>query len=81
MEKMIVKAAKKAKELGFTHMSSVVKSVYATTYYHVNLIDDIIEKGYWEPAPKVSFRWHGRRGQTALPDKTISRQGALDLVR
>ena len=44
MEHKIVKAAKAAKADGFEYMSSVVKSVYTTTYYNVVVIDNVISK-------------------------------------
>ena len=75
MEK-IRKAAIEAKKLGYTHISSVVKSHYATTYYNVNEIDEVISRG-WIPAQKYNGYRHG---VSRLPEKTISRQSALKLV-
>ena len=79
MEKKIVKAAKIAKEKGFEFISSVVKSHFTTTYYNVVSVDDIISNGKWIPAGR-SF--HGYRvGQSKLPEKTISRVSAFNLVK
>ena len=77
MEKKIIIAAKKAKDEGYIYMSSIVKSVYSTTYHHINKIDDILVKGKWIAAPINSFPWHGRIGQTALPPKTINKSLAI----
>ncbi len=78
MENKIVKAAKAAKADGFEHMSSVVKSVYTTTYYHVVAIDDVISKGKWISCPKkTGFGWHGPVGVTNLPDKCIGKSIAI----
>lgn len=70
----IVEQAKRAKAAGYVYMASIVKSVYATTYYHVVKIDDVLAAGKWIPAQKVSMMpWHGRIGQNWLPEKTILR--------
>ena len=51
MKKLTKKKAEELKLQGYTQIASVVKSVYATTYYHVNTIDDIIaNNGRWIPA-------------------------------
>ena len=81
MENKIVKAAKAAKADGFEYMTSVVKSVYATTYYNVVAIDAVISGGKWIACQKkTGFGWHGPIGVTAydLPDKCIGKAIALD---
>jgi len=60
-------------------MASVVKSHFNTTYYNVNNIDDVIERG-WKPAGFNSYEWHGRIGTSHLPEKCIKRQDALNLI-
>ena len=62
--KKIQRAAIAAKKEGYTHVYSIVKSVYHTEYLHFNNIDDVIKNG-WIPAPKIHMRkWHGRYGVT-----------------
>lgn len=81
MEHKVVKAAKAAKADGFEYMSSVIKSVYATTYFNVVAIDDVISKGKWIACQKkTGFGWHGPICVTAsnLPDKCIGKAIALD---
>ena len=79
MEKKIVKAAKIAKENGFNFISSVVKSHFATTYFNVVSVDEIISKGDWIAAGR---HFHGYRvGQSSIPEKTISRVEAFRLVK
>lgn len=57
-------AAKQAKKDGYTHVYSVVKSVYNTVYVHVNSVDSVIRNG-WIPCPKGHYgNWHGRIGIT-----------------
>lgn len=46
MSKLIVQATK-AKALGYTHISSVVKRYKFTTYYHVVPINSILAAGKW----------------------------------
>lgn len=78
-EKKIVIAAKAAKAEGYTHMVSIVKRVYNTTYYHVVSIDEIIDTEKWSPAPRNHFGWKGRIGVTwkHVPLHTIFRQNAI----
>lgn len=77
----IQKAAINLKKAGYTHIYSIVKSVYNTTYVHVNEIDDVIKNG-WTRAPKrAGFGWHGPVGVTYSemsnnPGQYISRQDA-----
>lgn len=79
MEHKVVKAAKAAKADGFEYMSSVVKSVYATTYFNVVAIDDVIYNGKWIACQKkTGFGWHGPVGVTNLPDKCIGKSIAID---
>jgi hypothetical protein len=80
-ESKIQKAARIAKGMGYTHIYSIVKSVYVTTYVHVNDIDHVIDHG-WTPAPNSGAAWHGRLGIPIkeLPEKSISRQAAFKLV-
>lgn len=33
---------KKAKEAGYTHVSSIASNVYSTNYYHFELISDLL---------------------------------------
>jgi len=73
------KQAQIAKKQGYKFIASVVKSVYNTTYYHVNTVDDVITNG-WIPAPRGQYgNWHGRFGQSQLPDNTIMRSNLFDL--
>lgn len=78
----IVRAAKWAKENGYDYISSVVKSHFSTTYYHIVSVDDIIKSGNWIPAPKVNFASgaRGRQGRNNVPEKTISRTIVLSKV-
>ncbi len=48
----IQKAAVEAKKLGYTHIASVVKTHYTTTYHNVNDIDTVIHRG-WDAAPRL----------------------------
>lgn len=65
MKKLTIERANELKASGITHIASVVKSRYTTTYYHVNSIQDILNNGgRWIPAPINSIGWHGRRGIT-----------------
>ena len=68
--------ARKAKEAGFLFVASVVKSHFKTTYYHVVLVETLIESGKWPPATWVTFPSgaRGRDGQSTLPDNTIMRR-------
>ena len=76
-ESKIIKAAKAAKNDGFVYMSSVVKSVFNTTYYHINKIDDVIAAGKWIPCPKGQCgNWHGRIGTNHFPEKCINKSNA-----
>jgi len=61
-EHKIVTKAKELKKLGYTHIASIVKQHYASSYYHVVSIDSIIEAGKWIPAPTYSGSWHGKIG-------------------
>ena len=79
MEHKIVTAAKIAKSQGIKFIASVVKSHFATTYYNVVSVDDIISKGAWLPADRS---YHGYRlGQSSLPEKTWTRTYALSQVK
>lgn len=87
MDKKIVLAANLAKLAGYTHIASVIKSKYDTTYYHIVAIDDILACGNWIAAPIGVYptrdnqsTWHGRVGINHLPDYAITRQAALALV-
>lgn len=62
-ENKMVQAARLAKTLGYTHIASVVKSVFSTTYHHVLSCDEIIEDGRWTGAQRAQFgKWHGPLG-------------------
>ncbi|HUT63047.1 MAG TPA: hypothetical protein VMZ04_03720 [Anaerolineae bacterium] len=76
----IKQAAKEAKKQGYEYIASVVKQVFATTYYNINHVDNVIESG-WKAAPFNTGEWSGPVGQKELPEKTIMRQHALSLIR
>lgn len=77
-----VTAAQAAKNAGYKYMASVVKSYMGTTYYHVVPVDEIIEAGKWPAANVIQFPSGavGRRGMSKLPESTILRQEAYQLV-
>lgn len=57
MKKLTKKRAEELKLHGYTQIASIVKSVYATTYYHVNTIDDIIANNIrYIPATRYDYR-------------------------
>ena len=68
-----VEQCKKAKSMGYIYISGVVKSVFQTTYYNVNKIDDLIKEGKWIPSAHVNFPGgaHGRFGTAHRPDKCL----------
>ena len=74
-----------AKSHGYEYMSSVVKSVFSTTYYHVERCDDVIAYG-WKGCSKGSFAaknggsWHGRAGVSKRPAKCVARNHGLKEV-
>lgn len=79
MTKKIVQRALKAQDLGYKYLTSVVKSHYATTYYHVVPVADVIKTGDWIPAPVGQWGdWRGRCGIAGnkLPDGCIRRDSA-----
>lgn len=43
----IVERAISLKSKGFKYMAAVIKSVYNTSYYNVQSIDDVIKVGKW----------------------------------
>lgn len=71
MNNRFVEQCKKAKAAGYKYVASVVKNHYATTYYHVNDIDRLIDRGRWIPAPKNTIGWCGRVGQSQVPEHTL----------
>lgn len=74
----IKQAAEAAKADGYEYMTSVVKSVYSTTYHHVVPIDEVIESGKWTPAPQGQWgNWSGRLGQAKLPENSINKSRAI----
>lgn len=80
----LLKAAKAAKTDGYTHLTSVVKQVFRTTYYHVVSIDEIINNGgRWPAAQSGSFpgkggsSWHGPCGTNTVPEKSINKSAAI----
>jgi len=82
-EKKIVLAAKIAKNYGYTHIASVVKSFRASTYYHIVSCDSIISNKNWIPAPKNYYGWIGRIGTIGTKidwTKTITRIQAFNTV-
>jgi hypothetical protein len=60
----IVTRAIELKAAGYTRMASIVKSTFASSYYHIVAIDDIIAAGKWIPAGYTQFESgaHGRLG-------------------
>lgn len=66
MKKLTEQRANELRAEGYTHIASVVKSYNATTYWHVNSIDEIMANGgKWIPAAKGQWgNWHGRIGIT-----------------
>ena len=56
---MKILSAERANELksqGITHIASVVKSHYTTTYYNVNSIDNLLRNnGRWIAAPRGRY--------------------------
>jgi len=63
MKKLTIDKANELKAKGITQLASVVKSIYNTTYYNVNSIDDIIANdGRWIPAAYNRYGWRGRVG-------------------
>lgn len=64
MKTLTAERAAELKAAGKTQIASVVKSVYNSTYYHVNSIDRLLENGgRWLPCPKGQCGdWHGRIG-------------------
>lgn len=77
--KKLIEAAHQAQKEGYTHMYSVVKTVYTTTYVHCNSITDIIAANCWIPAPNRSFGWHGPIGVTFKnrPANSINKTDAI----
>ena len=80
----LIDAAKAAKDDGYKYMTSVVKSVYNTTYHHVVAIDDVLAAGKWLPAQCGSYptadgqsSWHGRCGTSTVPEKSINKSRAI----
>lgn len=76
-------AAIAAKADGYKHMTSVVKSVFRTTYYHVVDIDVVASTGEWPAAPRGNYpaatggSWHGRAGTTNVPPRSIGKREAI----
>lgn len=80
----ILEAAIAAKADGYEYMTSVVKSVYNTTWYHIVAIDEVIATGKWQPAPRGNYptadghsTWHGRCGSREVPEKSINKSLAI----
>ena len=76
MEKKIITAAKKAKADGYTHMTSVIRSKFNTTYHHVIKIDDVIDNG-WTAAPRHYQGWTMGVTDSNLPEKCINKSYAI----
>lgn len=70
----IVKRARRAKELGYTHLASIIKSGHNARYYHVVLVSDVIDAGRWIPAkrPCVGIHFYNINWQ-----KTIRRDDVI----
>ena len=66
----VVERAIELKAIGYTHMASIVKSYFNTSYYHVVKIDDVIEAGKWIPAGHVQFP-SGAHGPIGTDSKNI----------
>lgn len=69
------RAARLAKELGYTHIASTVKQVFNTTYHNVNSCNSVIEAGEW-PGASFHGRYNCRMGVIASEidwSKTIDR--------
>jgi len=76
----IVNKAKKAMELGYTHMASVVRKYKATTYVHVVSCQTVIDNNGWLPASKHVNGWTGRIGISSKKinwNQTIRRDSNL----
>ena len=66
MKNLTLAKAQELKLQGITHIASVVKSTFDTTYYHVNSIASLqANNGKWIPAPIYNNGWHGRFGITS----------------
>lgn len=52
--KVVLKAIE-MQDKGYTHMASIVKSVFKSKYYHVVKISNIINAGKWIPANKQAY--------------------------
>lgn len=66
----IVLKAEELKKQGYTHMASIVKSVYFTKYFHVVKINDVLEAGKWIPAEHVQF-YSGAHGRSGTAENKI----------
>jgi hypothetical protein len=65
MKRLSVERANELISSGITHIASVVRSHYSTTYYNVNSIDNLLRNdGRWIAAPGYDGEWHGRIGIT-----------------
>ena len=66
MKKLSQERADELRADGKTQIASVIKSVYRTTYYHINTIAEIMDNGgKWIPCWKGQCgNWHGPIGIT-----------------
>jgi len=51
--------ATKAKEMGYTHIFTIVKMHFNSNYYNSNKVDHIIETGKFQAAPFYNGYAHG----------------------
>ena len=76
MKTLTEKRAAELKAQGFTQIAAVVKSIYRTTYYNVNTIDDLLANGgKWIPAGfgQTEKGARGRMGQNgAHIDRSVT---------
>ena len=49
----------RAKEMGYTHIFTIVKMHFNSNYYNSNKVDHIIQSGKFEPAPFYDGYAHG----------------------
>lgn len=77
--KKLIEAAMAAKADGYEYMTSIVKSVYSTTYHNVVRIDDILKRGGWIPAyhGQLESGAHCRIGRIKVPEKSINKSDAI----
>lgn len=70
-----------AKRDGYTHIASIVKSHYASTYWHVVAIDDIARLGYWPKCPTANGHAQGVYFNHVDWRRTVTRQTLRSILR